>query len=100
MATNGKNKGSSFERKIANLLSDRFESKLGIKNGFRRNPDSGSFFGGSNKQRTQSYSLDYALFGDLICPRNFRFSIECKHYKTPPTLKALPVVFLQSRQWQ
>lgn len=89
MATNGKNKGSSFERKIANLLSDRFESKLGIKNGFRRNPDSGSFFGGSNKQRTQSYSLDYALFGDLICPRNFRFSIECKHYKTPPTFKSI-----------
>lgn len=86
---NSKNKGSGFERKIANLLSTRFESKLGIKNGFRRNADSGAFFGSSNKQRMQTYSLDYALFGDIVCPRNFRFSIECKHYKTPPTFKSL-----------
>jgi hypothetical protein len=29
------------------------------------------------------------LYGDLICPRNFAFSIECKHYKTAPPLNAI-----------
>jgi len=89
MAVNGKAKGSSFERKIANTLSARFEAALGMANGFRRNPDSGSFFGGSNKIRTESYSLDYAIFGDLICPRNFTYSVECKHYKTPPSFQSV-----------
>jgi len=89
MAVNGKAKGSNFERKIANTLSARFESALGVKNGFRRNPDSGSFFGGSNKARTESYSLDYAVFGDLICPRNFTYSVECKHYKTAPSFQSV-----------
>lgn len=97
MGVNGKAKGSSFERKIANLLSDRFEQKLGQKNGFRRNPDSGSFFGGSNSQRTESYNLDYAVFGDLICPRSFRYSVECKHYKSPPSFKS--VIAHNVSQW-
>lgn len=88
MAVNGKAKGSSFERKIANALSARFEQRLGIKNGFRRNPDSGSFFGGGNRSRTDTYSLDYAVFGDLICPRNFAYSVECKHYKKPPSIQS------------
>lgn len=95
--TNGKNKGNSFERKVANLLSDRFEPMLQIKNSFRRNPDSGSFFGGSNQQRTHTYNLDYAVFGDLICPKNFKFSIECKHYKSPPTFKS--VISQNVTQW-
>jgi hypothetical protein len=89
MAVNGKSKGSAFERKIANRLSERFAEALGVSNGFRRNPDSGSFFGGSNKSRTESYSLDYAIFGDLICPRNFTYSVECKHYKTPPSFQSV-----------
>lgn len=89
MAINGKSKGSAFERKIANMLSSRFESALGVKNGFRRNPDSGSFFGGTNKARTESYSMDYAVFGDLICPRNFTYSVECKHYKSPPSFQSV-----------
>lgn len=97
MAVNGKNKGSVFERKIANMLSERFEQRLGKKNGFRRNPDSGSFFGGNNAVRTESYDLDYAVFGDLICPRSFAYSVECKHYKTPPSFKS--VVSHSVKQW-
>jgi len=89
MAVNGKAKGSSFERKIANLLSDRFKSITGIEQSFRRNPDSGSFFGGSNKRRTETHDLDYAIFGDLICPKNFKFSVECKFYKQGPTFAAI-----------
>ena len=86
---NGKQKGNKFERDIANMLSERFESATGVEKGFRRNPDSGSFFGGTNIHRTEIYDTDYALYGDLICPRNFNFSIECKNYKTAPPLNAI-----------
>ena len=94
---NGKNKGNSYERKIANLLSERFAPYLGVTTGFRRNSDSGSYFGGTNQSRTQTHSLDYAVFGDLICPKNFRYVVECKHYKTPPSWSG----FLNGevRQW-
>jgi hypothetical protein len=88
MAVNGKNKGNSFERKIANLLSTRFKEVTGIDQA-RRNPDSGSFFGASNQRRTETHDLDHANFGDLLCPKNFNFSVECKHYKTGPTFSAL-----------
>lgn len=97
MGVNGKAKGSSFERKIANMLSARFEQHLGVKNGFRRNPDSGSFFGGSNQSRTESYNLDYAVFGDLICPKSFTYSVECKHYKSPPSFQS--VITHRVTQW-
>ena len=48
MAVNGKQKGNRFERDIANMFSERFATYTGIEKAFRRNPDSGSFFGGSN----------------------------------------------------
>lgn len=81
---NGKNKGNAFERKIANILSERFKDYLGKDRAFRRNSDSGSFFGGSNHIRTEIYDTDFAIFGDLICPKAFNYSVECKHYKTAP----------------
>ena len=89
MAVNGKNKGNSFERKMANLLSARFKEVTGIDQAFRRNPDSGSFFGASNQRRTETHDLDHANFGDLLCPKNFNFSVECKHYKSGPSFAAL-----------
>ena len=97
MAVNGKAKGNGFERKIANLLSTRFQAKTGIESGFRRNPDSGSFFGGTNKKRTETYDLDYAVFGDLICPKNFSYSIECKNYKSAPSFQS--VINHKVTQW-
>lgn len=89
MAVNGKQKGNKFERDMANKLSDRFKAHTGIEKSFRRNPDSGSFFGGTNIERMDIYDTDYALYGDLICPRNFNFSVECKHYKAAPPLNAI-----------
>jgi hypothetical protein len=61
----------------------------GVEQSFRRNIDSGSFFGGSNKRRVDTHDLDKASFGDLVCPINFRFCIECKHYKNPPVFSAV-----------
>jgi len=86
---NGKNKGNTFERKIANQLSARFKEFLGIDTGFRRNSDSGSYFGGKNVFRVQKHDLDHAIFGDLMCPLNFKFSVECKHYKSAPSFQSI-----------
>ena len=83
---NGKQKGNAFKRKIANMLSERFEDYTGIEKAFRRNPDSGSFFGGTNIDRKDIYDTEWAIYGDRICPRNFNFTIECKHYKKAPLL--------------
>ena len=89
MGVNGKQKGNKFERDIANMLSERFAAYTGIEKAFRRNPDSGSFFGGSNVERKEIYDTEFAIYGDLICPRNFNFTVECKHYKSPPTVNAI-----------
>lgn len=91
MATkvNGKNKGNSFERKIANALSKRFEEFTGKPKSFIRNSDSGSFFGGSNVARTETHNTEFAVYGDLVCPRAFNFSVECKHYKSAPGFQSI-----------
>ena len=94
---NGKSKGNTFERKIANLLSDRFKIATGLDQAFRRNPDSGAFMGGKNQIRAKTHDLEKATFGDIICPNNFNFSIECKHYKTSPTFKS--IVDGKVKQW-
>src|SRR5271166_728044 len=89
MGVNGKQKGNSFERKVANLLSERFKVVTGLENSFRRNIDSGSFFGGSNQQRTQTHDLSKASFGDIVCPNDFLYTIECKFYKDAPSFNLL-----------
>lgn len=89
MAINSKQKGNKFERDIANMLSSRFAAYTGKPQSFRRNTDSGSFFGGSNFKRKETHDTDYATYGDLICPRTFLFSVECKNYKDAPILNAI-----------
>lgn len=89
MGVNGKQKGNRFERDIANMLSERFKEYTGIDQAFRRNPDSGSFFGGKNIERAETHDTEWAIYGDLICPRAFKFAIECKNYKTAPIMNAI-----------
>lgn len=89
MAVNSKQKGNSFERKIANTFSARFKEYTGIEQSFRRNADSGSFWGGKNKDRKLTHDVDHAQYGDIICPTEFKFTIECKNYKTPPTFNSI-----------
>ena len=89
MPINSKQKGNRFERDIANMLSERFESYTGKPQSFRRNADSGSFWGGKNKQRKESHDTGYAVYGDLVCPRDFNFTIECKNYKSAPPFSAI-----------
>ena len=91
MAVNSKQKGNTFERKIANYLSERFQTYIGVEKAWKRNTDSGSFFGGKNQSRTEQYLTEHQQFGDIISPESFKYVIECKHYKTPFFITDWPV---------
>lgn len=84
---NGKQKGNRFEREVAQIFSDRFAGKLGVANGFRRRPDSGAYFGGKNQSRIED-CLNLG-FGDIICPDDFLYSIECKSYAHAVGIKSI-----------
>jgi Holliday junction resolvase len=64
---NSRTKGSSFERNIAKVLNDRFDTKE-----FSRTPGSGAF------ATTHSLPDHLKIYGDLITPKNFKYCIECK----------------------
>ena len=97
MSSRAKNKGSSFERKISKILSERFKDDTGIDQGFRRNIDSGSYFGGRNQFRKDVFDTSKATFGDIICPPGFLFNLECKFYKTAPSFSS--IVKQDLKQW-
>ena len=64
---NSRAKGSTFERQIAKLFNDRFNTTE-----FSRSPGSGAF-------ATTHDLPDYLkIYGDLITPQNFKYCIECK----------------------
>lgn len=78
MANASKNKGKSWEREIAKLLS----SIYGVN--FQRVPNSGAYTGGFNAFRIQSLTPEQLLLasGDIILPSFLsHVSIECKFYK-------------------
>ena len=64
---NSKNKGHSFERKIATLFNNKFQTKE-----FGRSPGSGAF------ATTHNIPDHLKIHGDLITPKDFKFCIECK----------------------
>lgn len=82
---NGKRKGSSNERDIANLLSKHLDP---LK--FRKSESSGAIVGGKNfeimAQRFSRNSLrlfigDVVPLNEMECEQQFRFVIEAKAYK-------------------
>lgn len=77
MAINSKNKGSSWERAFCKILKERFPEK-----DFSRVPASGAIFGKSNKEKHSlaEDNVKEVLSGDIICPSDFRYSVECKSY--------------------
>lgn len=64
---NSRTKGNSFERKVAGILNEHFNTTE-----FMRSPGSGAFSTTHNLPEHLKFS------GDLITPKNFRFIIECK----------------------
>ena len=83
---NSKKKGNRYELQIANELTSLFDDT------FRRNPNSGAFFGGGNwntKNKKVDKDIVSDMAGDIITPRWFPFSIECKNYDDTPKLHKL-----------
>jgi len=75
---NSKAKGGAFERKIANLLNEQFETKE-----FNRTPGSGAF------ATTHLLPDHITVAGDMITPLNFKFCIECKKGYNNQTIYSL-----------
>ena len=76
-----KQKGSSFEREVANYLSQLYQES------FIRAPGSGAYVGGKNKQRTQILHEGQirSFKGDIVPGQSFpKFNAECKSYADFP----------------
>jgi hypothetical protein len=68
---NSKRKGSRVELEFAKIFSNRFNLE------FKRVPFSGAW-GTSNKGQNIREDAMEILSGDILCPKGFKFSIECK----------------------
>lgn len=77
MAINSKNKGNAGERAVCKILKDRWPDYE-----WMRVPSSGARLGQSNKIKYSAIeeNVKEVLSGDIICPTNFKFSIESKCY--------------------
>ena len=64
---NSKNKGNTFQRKVAGLLNERFRTTE-----FCPTPGSGAF------ATTHNLPEYLKIHGDLITPKDFIFCLECK----------------------
>ena len=72
---NSKKKGNRVEREIAQTLTERFNKP------FKRVPMSGAW-GTNNQQEDIRQDAMEILSGDLIVPKDFKFSIEVKSRKS------------------
>ena len=64
---NSRAKGHTFERQIAKMLNNRFNTTV-----FSRTPGSGAF------ATTHTLPSHLKIYGDLITPLEFNYCIECK----------------------
>ena len=81
MPSPSKNKGSSFEREVANFLSSLYDES------FIRAPGSGAYVGGKNQVRKQYLDEGQirSFKGDIVPGQSFaKFNAECKSYKDFP----------------
>lgn len=81
MSSPSKNKGSSFEREVANFMSGLYGES------FIRVPGSGAYIGGKNQSRTQVLHEGQirSFKGDIVPGQSFpKFNAECKSYKDFP----------------
>lgn len=81
MGSKSKRLGNSFEYEIRDLLREATGD-----NSFERVPSSGAYFGGANKVRAETARDDLVeiMSGDLICPRGWRWVVECKNQMDVP----------------
>lgn len=96
MANPQKQKGSSFEREIANFLSKTYGES------FIRAPGSGAYVGGKNQSRKQFLHEGQvrSFKGDIVPGQNFpKLNVECKSYKEFPFHLALTGNCKQLEVW-
>ena len=84
---NSKAKGGAFERQIAKMLNEQFDTQE-----FSRTPGSGAF------ATTHQLPEHITVAGDLITPLNFKFCIECKKGYNDQTIYSL--LDYNSKIWQ
>jgi len=77
MSINSKNKGNIGERAICKIFKERWP-----EHDWMRVPASGARLGQSNKIKYSAIeeNVKEVLSGDIICPSNFKFSVESKNY--------------------
>lgn len=78
MGSKSKQYGHSFEYEIRDLLREH----TGLLE-FERVPGGGAWTGGSNQYKVETNRDDVIeiLSSDIICPKNWRWSVECKNYE-------------------
>ncbi len=79
MAVNGKSKGNRVELALAKMLTEHFSYRE-EKPVFKRAPMSGGFGTFNRDSGIREDALEI-LSGDLIVPKNFKFSVESKSRK-------------------
>jgi len=81
MGNKSKRIGNTFEYEIRDVLRE-----VTGDNSFERVPNSGAYFGGANQVRaiTAREDLVEIMSGDLICPPNWRWVVECKNHEDVP----------------
>ena len=90
---NGKRKGSGGERNVCKLLGEHLAPLS-----FRKTEGSGAIVGGKNfatigakfsKEALRMWVGDVYPTNESECNQNFRFVVECKHYKDPEKIHHL-----------
>lgn len=73
--------GKDFEYEVRDLLREQ----TGIES-FERVPTSGAWIGGQNSYKAQTGREDVTeiMAGDLICPPEWRWTVECKNHVDIP----------------
>ena len=91
-----KQKGSSFEREVANFLSKTYNES------FIRAPGSGAYVGGKNQSRKEFLHEGQirSFKGDIVPGLNFpKFNAECKSYADFPFHQVLTGECKQLESW-
>lgn len=91
-----KQKGSSFEREVANFLSKTYNES------FIRAPGSGAYVGGKNQSRKEFLHEGQirSFKGDIVPGLNFpKFNAECKSYADFPFHQVLSGECKQLESW-
>lgn len=96
MASKAKSKGNSWERDIANHLTELYGEK------FIRTPGSGAYVGGANAHRRQilDESQTRSFKGDIIPPSDWiHFNCEAKNYGSFPFHQLIQSACKQLETW-